>query len=201
MRFCTPIIVLFYLLVSLKMLAQETTPEHTPEGYLVYATIVNGDTMPLIYLREITVFPPRIFNNKWEAARYSKLVRNIKIVLPYAKFAQTKWTLIQMQMQKLNTQEEKNEFLKIAEKQLRKDFEQEIRNLTMTQGRLLIKLIDRETGKTSYELIKELKGSFNAFFYQQIARLFGENLKDEFDSKGEDKYIEEIVVRIENGEL
>ncbi|MGQ9848142.1 MAG: DUF4294 domain-containing protein, partial [Bacteroidales bacterium] len=107
----------------------------------------------------------------------------------------------EIELKKIPTEEGRKEYLKIAEKKLRADFEDEIKNLTMSEGRLLIKLINRETGKTSYELIKQLKGSFNAFLYQQIARLFGENLKEEYDAKGEDKYIEEIVIRIENGEL
>lgn len=181
--------------------AQDQVSASDTKGFLLSAKVIDGDTLPVVYLPEITIFPPRVFTSRREAVKYSKLVRNIKIVLPYAKLAKAKLMLMDLQMQKFPTEQGKDAFLKIAEKQLRNDFEIEIKNLTMSQGRLLIKLIDRETGKTSYELIKELKGSFNAFFYQQLARLFGENLKDEFDSKGEDKYIEEIVVRIENGEL
>ena len=171
------------------------------QGFLVYTKVINGDTLPIIYLREITIFPPRVFTSKREAARYTKLVRKIKKVLPYAKFAKLKIMLIEIELKKIPTEEGRKEYLKIAEKKLRADFEDEIKNLTMSEGRLLIKLINRETGKTSYELIKQLKGSFNAFLYQQVARLFGENLKDEYDAKGEDKYIEEIVTRIENGDL
>ncbi len=164
-------------------------------------SIINGDTLPLIYLREITIFPPRVFKNKREAIHYTKLVRKIKKVLPYAKLAKLKIMLIESELKKIPTEQGRKEYIKIAEKKLREDFEDEIKNLTISEGRILIKLIDRETGKTSYELIKQLKGSFNAFLYQQIARLFGENLKEEYDPKGDDKYIEEIVVRIENGEL
>lgn len=172
-----------------------------PQGFLVYTKVINGDTLPIIYLREITIFPPRVFTSKREAARYTKLVRKIKKVLPYAKFAKLKIKLIEIELKKIPTEEGRKEYLKIAEKKLRADFEDEIKNLTMSEGRLLIKLINRETGKTSYELIKQLKGSFNAFLYQQVARLFGENLKDKYEAKGEDKYIEEIVTRIENGDL
>ncbi|HNV94951.1 MAG TPA: DUF4294 domain-containing protein [Bacteroidales bacterium] len=179
----------------------DSTNTPKPQGYLVYTKVINGDTLPIIYLREITIFPPRVFKSKREAARYTKLVRKIKKVLPYAKLAKLKIMLIEIEMKKIPTEEGRKEFLKMAEKKLRADFEDEIKNMTMSEGRILIKLIDRETGKTSYELIKQLKGSFNAFLYQQVARLFGENLKDEYDAKGEDKYIEEIVTKIENGEL
>jgi len=198
------LVILFFLLFSgqEEIIAQgDTSSVNKPKGYLVYTNVINGDTLPLIYLREITIFPPRVFTSRREAVRYSKLVRKIKKVLPYAKLAKLKMMLIEIQMKKIPTEEGRKEFLKIAEKKMRADFEDEIKNMTMSEGRLLIKLIDRETGKTSYDLIKQLKGSFNAFLYQQVARLFGENLKDEYDAKGEDKYIEEIVTKIENGEL
>ncbi|MCX7953690.1 MAG: DUF4294 domain-containing protein [Bacteroidales bacterium] len=194
----------FYLIIFFVpniLLAQQNTESTKPKGYLVYFNVINGDTIPIIYLREITIFPPRVFKNKREAEKYSKLVRNIKKVLPYAKLAKTRLMMIEYELQKLKTEQERKEYIKIVEKQLREEFEDEISNLTISQGRLLIKLIDRETGRTSYEIIKQLKGSFNAFIYQQIARIFGENLKDEYDAKGEDKYIEEIVIRVENGEL
>ena len=176
-------------------------PNQLPgKGFLVPTKIINGDTLPYFNLREVIVLPPREFHSKREFLKYAKLVKNIKKVLPYAKIARTKLYLIQTEVEKLPTEELRKEFLKRAEKSLKDDFEEEITNLTMTQGRLLIKLIDRETGNTSYALIKELKGSFNAFLYQSVARLFGENLKDEYDPKGDDKLVEEIVVRIENGE-
>ncbi|MCX7862395.1 MAG: DUF4294 domain-containing protein [Bacteroidales bacterium] len=195
------ILVFFILLFHFSLFAQGDSAKPKKQGYLIYFNIVDGDTLPIIYLREITIFPPRVFTSKREEIRYTKLVRKIKKVLPYAKLAKVKLMIIELELKKIPTEEARKEYLKIAEKKLRQDFEDELKNLTVSEGRLLIKLIDRETGKTSYELIKQLKGSFTAFMYQQIARLFGENLKEQYDSQGEDKYIEEIVVRIENGEL
>ena len=81
------------------------------------------------------------------------------------------------------------------------EFEEELRSLTITQGRLLIKLIDRETGHTSFELVRELRGSFPAFFWQTIARLFGSNLKTKFDPAGEDELIDQIILLIESGQI
>ena len=95
----------------------------------------------------------------------------------------------------------RKEFINEAEKELRNQFEDELKGLTITQGRILIKLIDRETGETSYELVKELKGSFSAVLWQTVARIFGSNLKSEFDPEGEDKLINEIVMLIEAGQL
>ena len=84
---------------------------------------------------------------------------------------------------------------------MRAQFEDQLVKLSITQGRILIKLVDRETGSTTYEVLKELKGSFSAFIFQGIARLFGSNLKSEYDALEEDKMIEDIIVRIENGQL
>src|SRR5690606_17849324 len=92
-------------------------------------------------------------------------------------------------------------YLKLAEAELRAEFEQEIKGLTVTQGRILVKLIDRETGHTSYELVKQLKGAFQAWMWQGIAQLFGNDLKGEYDAQGDDRLVESIVRRIENGEL
>ncbi len=199
MRICLTIPFLLFAILAHSQ--GDTAKPSKPKGYLIYFNIVNGDTLPIIYLREITIFPPRVFTSKREEIRYTKLIKRIKKVLPYAKLAKVRLNLIELELKKLPTEEARKEYLKIAEKKLRDDFEDEIKNLTISEGRLLIKLIDRETGKSSYELIKQLKGSFNAFMYQQIARLFGENLKEQYDPKKDDKYIEEIVIRIENGEL
>jgi hypothetical protein len=78
-------------------------------------------------------------------------------------------------------------------------FEKEVKRLTVTQGIILVKLIDRETGRTSYQVIKELKGGFTAFFWQGIARIFGNNLKTEYDPENQDKVMEDIVLGIEAG--
>ena len=171
------------------------------KGFLVYSTIVNGDTIPLIFLREITVIPDFVFNNKKEVVKYEKLVRNIKKVLPYAKIANTKLYIINENLKKIKTEAERKAYIKKEEKAMRSEFGEDLTNLTISQGKLLIKLIDRETGSTSYELIKELKGSFTAFLYQSIAVFFGSTLKYEYNSQGEDKMIEDIIVRIENGQL
>jgi hypothetical protein len=95
----------------------------------------------------------------------------------------------------------RKKFIDDVEDELREEFEDELKGLTISQGRILIKLIDRETGDTSYELVKEMKGSFSAVFWQAIARLFGSNLKSEFDPEGEDRLINEIVLLIESGQL
>ena len=191
--------IFFFIITCSFANAQDVIPQ-TTKGFLIATKVIDGDTMPYINLREVVVLPTHQFHSKKELLKFAKLVKNIKKVLPYAKIVRTKLLIIQSELDKLPTESAKRQYLNLAEKALKEDFTDEITNLTMTQGRLLIKLVDRETGNTSYALIKELKGSFNAFLYQSVARLFGENLKEEYDAKGDDKLIEEIVVRVENGE-
>jgi len=102
-------------------------------------------------------------------------------------------------MMTLESEREKRKYINRVEEELKEEFEDDLGNMTYTQGRLLIKLIDRETGETTYKWIKELRGSFSAFFWQAIARIFGSDLKTEFDKSGEDRVIDEILIRIEMG--
>jgi hypothetical protein len=93
----------------------------------------------------------------------------------------------------LSSETERKAYTKAEEKKLKKQFEGELKNLTISQGQILIKLIDRETGHTSYDLVKELRGTLQAFFWQGLARVFGSNLKTEYDSLNTDKAIEAII--------
>ena len=133
--------------------------------------------------------------------RYGKLRRRVIKTYPYAKVTQELLASYEGELDKLESEKEKKEYLNLAEKELKAEFEGEIRNMTVSEGRILMKLIDRETGDTSYELIKQLKGGFTAFMYQSIARIFGSNLKAEYDAAGDDLLIEEIVTQIERGEI
>ena len=170
--------------------------------FVLPAKVYQGDTLPYIRLpRPVYIIPPRVFKNERERRRYTRLVRDIKKVYPLAVQARNIFYFIQDSVNKIKDPVKRKFFIKEQEQLLREQFEDDIRHLTFRQGRLLIKLIDRETDHTSYELIKQLKGSFSAFFWQTVARFFGENLKEQYDPHDEDKYIEEIVHRIENGQL
>ncbi len=169
--------------------------------YLLKSKIFYGDTIPHIYLPEVTVVPRWQFKNKKEYRTYNRLVHNIKVTLPYARLASVKLQEIDKELRYIEDKKQRRVYLKEAEKKLFGEFEQPLRKLTFSQGRLLIKLIDRETGNTSYELIKEFKGGFSAFFWQSVARIFGSNLKDEYHSDREDRMIEHIIILIDNGML
>lgn len=164
-------------------------------------TIVDGDTFYVARIEEVYIFPKNRFKNKWEERRYRRLIRNVKKAYPYAVIANQMLYEINENAKKLKTEKARKEYIKQVEKEIRAEFEEELKGLTVTQGRILIKLIDRQTGDTSYELVKELRGTFSAVFWQALARVFGSNLKSEFDPFGEDKLINEIVIMIENGQI
>ena len=182
--------------------AQDTVQLHKDDAtYVLYGLVIDGDTLLLSSIEEVYIFSPRKFKSRRDLRRYRRLIRNVKKAYPYAKLAKKKLIEIETNLAKLETEKARKQYVKQAEREIRYEYEDELKKLTITQGRILIKLIDRETGDTSYELVKQLRGSFSAFFWQALARLFGSNLKTEFDAQGEDKLINEIVVLIEHGQL
>jgi hypothetical protein len=168
---------------------------------IMKAVVLEEDTIFVDNIREIYVFPERLFFKKFTSRRYRKLVRDIKKAYPYALLASDVLSEMDKQFSQLKTDRQKKLYIKKVEERLRDEFEDDLRGLTINQGIILMKLIDRETGDTSYELVKELKGSFSAFFWQTVARFFGSNLKVKYDPDGKDKLIEEIVQKIEQGKL
>ncbi|HAN77740.1 MAG TPA: DUF4294 domain-containing protein [Bacteroidales bacterium] len=163
--------------------------------------VIKGDTVLHIDLGEITILPPYSFKNKKEQVRYTRLMLYVKKVYPYSKLIKLKLAEIEDGLAQITNEKEKKEYIKIKEKELRNQFEDELVKLTILQGRILLKLVDRETGKSTFEQIRRLKGNFQAFFWQSIATVFGTNLKTGYDGDGDDKMIEDIIIRIENGQL
>ena len=177
----------------------ENQAEKQDTRRVVRAVIIDGDTIPLVELGEVIVIPPWKFKNNKEQVTYTKLARNVKIALPYARTASAKLYEINSNLEKIKDDKGRKKYLKQAEKDLFAEFEAPIRNLTFTQGKILIKLIDRETGNTGYELVKQYRGNVSAFFWQGIARLFGANLKDVYKPDYEDAMIEHIIKMIDAG--
>lgn len=175
--------------------AQDGGPVYT------YARIIDGDTIPLINLREVTIEAKMTWKDKRAYRRYGKLVRNVKKVYPYARLAGMKLIEYDKLLATVETEREKKLLMKQAEKELQDEFGDELKGLTFTQGKILLKLVDRETGNSSYTVVQELRGKFAAFFWQSIARLFGYNLKVKYDPLNEDRQIENIVRMIERGKI
>lgn len=174
----------------------------TPDGqYKLLTTVIDGDTIPLVNLAPVDIVAPFSPQAAAKMMEYLKLRRDVIRAYPYAKLAAVKLKYINDSIAHIPDERARKKFIKETEKELKADFEKDLKNLTITQGRILIKLIDRETGSTSYSLVRELRGSLQAFFWQGLARLFGTNLKSEYDAAGNDAMIESIVQQIERGEL
>jgi hypothetical protein len=175
------------------------SPKPPPEWNFLPYRIENGDTIFLSKIDAVYIIPEKHFKSKREYRRYTRLIRNVKKVYPYAKLAKKKLDEFNTGYITLKTDTQKKAYAKKFEKEIKEEFEDELKELTISQGRILIRLIDRETGNTSYELLKEFRGSLSAIFWQTLARIFGSNLKWEFDAVDQDKAIEEIIVLIELG--
>ncbi|HNW75670.1 MAG TPA: DUF4294 domain-containing protein [Bacteroidales bacterium] len=185
----------FMLLSGLPLIAQDV-PDTVP------ARIINGDTVALIDLKAFMTFPSLQTPNR-QVFRYDRLLINVKKVYPYAKLAGIKLAEYQRVLDTIPTEKGRKAFMKKAEKQLEAEFGPQIRDLTFSQGKVLIKLIYRQTGSSSFEIVKELRGRFNAFLWQTMAGLFGYDLKTGYDPghDAQDQAIERIVLAIEDGTL
>lgn len=161
----------------------------------------NGEILPEVEIKDVYIIGSRKGTKKMTFRGYERLIYNLKKVYPYALIVRSR--LGQVNYELLNIQDEKTrkEYLKQVEKDVFKEYEDDVRDMTITQGKLLIKLIYRETMNTSYELIRQYRGNFSASFWQFVAKLFGTDLKAEYDPLGEDALMEMIIQEIEAGRL
>jgi hypothetical protein len=161
--------------------------------------IINPDSIPHVMIPEITIFSkPKNLSPK-QLRQFNELEFKVKKVYPIAKLAAIKVEEYNRVYLSFKSERERKNYVKKIEKDLFAEYENEIRSMTISQGRILIKLIDRETGKSSFQIIKEFKGGFSAFIWQSVARIFGHNLKSEYDAVNEDRMIEYIVWEINEG--
>lgn len=161
----------------------------------------DGVTMPEIEIKEVTVIARPRMEKRSEYRKYERLVSNIKRVYPYALLVRRKLTEVNENMKNITSEKERKNYIRSVEKDVFAEYESDMREMTITQGRLLIKLIDRETQNTSYELIRDYRGKLTAVFWQGIARIFGTNLKEKYDAYGDDMLIELIILDIDAGKL
>ena len=158
----------------------------------VSTTNIDNELVPWVVIPEITITDTRLFKSPEEKAKFNRLRYNVLKVLPYAMYARRKYSELQVQLNYAKSRKDKRVLIKTFEGEIKNMFNKEIKNLTITQGGILIKLIDRETGASSYDLLKDMKGGITAFFYQSIARFFGNNLKNTYDPQ-QDRDIEAII--------
>ncbi len=184
------------LCAATEIRAQEALKENS---VVARAVIEGSDTIPIFVLPEVRVYEKKDFEYLYLKRRYRRMIHNIKKAYPYAQVAGIKLKELDDHLAAMNSEKEQKAYIDQAEQAIMAEFEKEVKKLTVTQGIILVKLIDRETGRTSYQVIKELKGGITAFFWQGIARIFGNNLKTEYDPLEQDKIMEDIVLGIEAG--
>jgi hypothetical protein len=167
--------------------------------YLLQEVERNGEKLPEVEIKEVTVVGRKGATRKSFYRRYDRLTFNLKKVYPYALIVRDKLYQVNEELMAITNEKERRQYLRGVEEFVLGEYEDDMRDMTITQGKLLIKLIDRETQNTSYDLIKVYRGSLSAAFWQGIARIFGTNLKAEYDPFGEDAMIEAIMQDIEKG--
>ena len=187
------------LMAVLRINAQEMTT--TIKEYLVPACIYEGDTIASLRMPTLYVFKPLTFKNKKKQEEYYRLVRNVKKTLPIAKEVNRAIIETYEYLQTLPDEKAREKHLSLVEKGVKEQYTPRLKKLTFSQGKLLIKLIDRESNSSSYELVKAFLGPFKAGFYQAFAAIFGASLKKEYHPEDEDALVERVVLMVESGQL
>lgn len=214
MQYFKYIIFILFLSLGSEMASAQVIPDidNVPDDEMPPATnmeikvmnsrvFFHGDSIPAIIFPTFYKYPPMIFKNDKERDRYNRLVANVKRLLPLAKLA--KYTVIETYdyLQTLPRKKEKAEHIKLVEDGLKKQYAPTLKRLSRSQGRLLVKLIDRECGQTGYNIAQAFIGSFKANIYQAMAFCFGNSLTKRYDPEGDDRYTERVVRLVESGQL
>ncbi len=174
------------------------------KGSVVYGRIdENGDTTLIVFLPEVNIDLMQRYLQITDTRHGRRLANNVRKVYPYAKLAGAKMQEYDSILACVTDKGERKRLMKQAEEEITNQYTEELKNLTITQGLILVRLIDRETGNTSYQVVQELRGKVRAFFYQGFARLWGYNLKTEYDphNNPEDDEIETIMTLLERGAI
>ncbi|MBI1222416.1 MAG: DUF4294 domain-containing protein [Bacteroidetes bacterium] len=140
--------------------------------------VIDGDTFPVYQFDEVIL---KDLKDPEAEKKYLKLVQDVKITLPYAKLAAFRLQVMEDNLQMMNNEKDRKQYIKKTQKAVEEQFLEDLKSLSIDQGRLLIKLIHRETGKTSYEILNQYTNPFTQFFYQGMARVYGTTLKTTFD--------------------
>lgn len=178
--------------------AQNTSQNN---GYMVKVCVYEGDTIPYITLRNVYIYPKMKFKNKKQEKYYYRLVRDVKKTLPIAKEIRNIVIETYEYLETLPDEKAKDKHIKAVEKGLKEQYTPRMKKLTFSQGKLLIKLVNRECNQSSYQLVKAFMGPFKAGFYQTFAALFGASLKKEYRPEDEDEMVERVITLVENGQL
>ena len=160
-----------------------------------------GDSIQYVELNKVYVYPQLTFENERQRMEYNRLVYNVKKVLPIAKEVNKIIVETYEYLQTLPDKKSRDEHMKLVEADIKREYTPRMKKLTYAQGKLLIKLVYRETSSSSYQLIQAFLGSVRAGFYQTFAWIFGASLKKEYQPNGVDRLTERVVLQVESGQL
>lgn len=201
----TSVYIILFTLLSVTCIngikAQRNNVTQVFGGYKVPVCVYQGDTIPSITLKNIYIYPKLRFKNKRQERYYNKLVRDVKKTLPLAKEIKNAVLETYEYMETLPNTKAREKHMKMVEKGLKQQYTARMKKLTFSQGKLLIKLVNRECNQSSYELVRAFMGPLKAGFYQAFAALFGASLKKEYHPEDDDKLVERVVTLVENGQL
>ena len=206
MRRLLLLLILFSAFLSLaaRPVAVEIAPDDSvalPIYVQVGKVKYKGDSIPHVILPTLYKYPPMEFKNEAERQEYNRLVSNIKLLLPLAKLV--RYTIIETYdyLRLLPDKKSRQAHIDRMEADLKRRYGPMVRKLTRSQGRLLLKLIDRECNQTGYNIAKAFIGSFRANLYQSVGLLFGNSLSLHYDPNGDDRYTERVVRLVESGQI
>ena len=167
----------------------------------VMLQINQNDTFYLARMQDVWVYPKMVFKNKKQERFYWKTVRDVKKTLPFAKELTKEMQVADHQLALLPDEKARRKWWKQHEKYLFQKYENDFRHMTASQGQMLMKLMDRESDRTSYDIIKHYRGKASANFWQFVAKLFKNDLKEEYDADDKDRIVERVINLVEAGML
>ena len=190
------------LCIQLSCLAQnDTSTGQSGQMYITRGFVYQGDTIPWIQLRTVHVFKELKFKKKKDYEQYERLIRDVKKVLPIANEVNSAIIETYEYLQTIPNEKERKRHIKDLEKGIKQQYTPRLKKLTTRQGKLLIRLIDRQSNQTTYDLVKAFLGSFRATTYQIFASMFGFSLKKHYDPEGDDALTERVIILVENGQV
>lgn len=202
MRFIKVFLITLLLVVASTSRSSAQIINNAVNRLLSYAVIRDGDTIPVYHLNTVVISTKWALLTDKEIQKNQKLIRNVKKTLPYAKEARRRLQDLEKEMAGMPAKQRK-EYVKQVEQEVLDEFTADLEKLTFSQGKVLLKLLDRETGNNSYTLVADLRGKFRASFYNTFARMFGFNMKERFDPKNnkDDNLLDRVARSVELGRL
>jgi len=198
MNFYKLLILLIVIITGVNLNAQEKPVPKMPvlgknDTIMVASTDLDGEMVPWIPLNEVVIYGARVFKSPQERAAFNRLRYNVLKVMPYALYAKRRYEQLERDLALTANKREQKKLVKACDAEIKQMFNKEIKNLTISQGKILTKLVDRELGRTTFDILKQSKGGLRAFVYQSVAKVVGHDLKSTY-SPVEDRDIESIII-------